>query len=71
MSTATRLRAFRQSCERQTGLPADAIEVSLLHVLADVSDALGLSPRERRHVLGRKGAQALRDYREQRASARQ
>ena len=61
-STSTRaLQQFRQQCERQTGLPASEVELPLLYMLADVCDALGMSPADKRRVLGQKGVKHLRE----------
>ena len=68
MSRAKRLQSFRRQCERVTSKPASDIEVPLLHVLADICDALKLSKRSRRRVLGSKGWQHLEDYREWRVN---
>ena len=59
MSTAKRLRQFRERCERDTGTHASEIEVPLLSVLSDVCKALQLSPQDKRRVLGRRGKRTL------------
>ena len=59
MSTAKRLRQFRERCERDAGTHASQIEVPLLSALADVCKALQLSPQDKRRVLGRRGKRTL------------
>ena len=60
-STSTRaLQQFRQQCERQTRLPVSEVELPLLYMLADVCQALQLSPADTRRVIGRQGVRDLR-----------
>ena len=59
MSTAKRLRQFRERCERDAGIHASQIEVPLLSALADVCKALQLSPQDKQRVLGRCGKRTL------------
>jgi hypothetical protein len=60
MSLATKLRKFRQQCEREAGTHAGTVELPLAHVLDDVCQTLKLSPKERRKVLGRKASAELK-----------
>lgn len=57
LMSVTKLRRFRQQCERQTGKRASGIDIPLLHVLEDICKALRFSKDQQRRVLGRKGVQ--------------
>ena len=61
MTTARKLKKFRQHCERQAGVPATRIKLSLAHVLDDLCRVHGLSGKQRRQVLGRRGITMLDD----------
>jgi hypothetical protein len=63
-----KLQQFRRNCERNAGVPAAQIQVSLLHVLADVCTALGMDKRQQRRVIGRQGTQSLEDFQEWRVT---
>ena len=54
MNLATKLRKFRQQCERQAGVSASDLELPLAHVLDDLSQALAVPSKSRRKVVGRK-----------------
>ncbi|MCS6846527.1 MAG: hypothetical protein RMN52_02280 [Anaerolineae bacterium] len=66
MNLVKRLIQFRQDCEKQAGVPATEIEVSVGHVLDDVCRVLKLSPKQRRQVLGRRASAQLRRSRQER-----
>jgi hypothetical protein len=59
MKTADKLKKFREDCERETGQPAQRIELPLSHVLADICRLLGYPPKTKRKVLGKKTYQRL------------
>ena len=61
MTTTRKLKKFRQRCERQAGVPATRIKLSLVHVLDDLCHVYGLSGKQRRQVLGRRGIMLLDD----------
>jgi hypothetical protein len=60
MSRTNKLRKFRQQCERESGMSAGSVELPLAHVLDDVCQALKLSPKQRRKVLGRRASAELK-----------
>ena len=66
MNLANKLRKFRQQCERETGTPADQIEVPLAHVLDDVCKTLNVPAKQRKKVLGHKGTTRLEHTRNNR-----
>lgn len=70
MKTAAKLRDFRRQCEKDAGVLADAIEVPLLLVLADLCQVLGFSRAESEQVLGREGVANLDAVLTERATLR-
>jgi hypothetical protein len=70
MKTATKLKRFRQQCERKAGCSAHRIKLPLSHVLADVCQTLKLSRSEKRKVLGRTAVTRLEDVKTWRVSLR-
>jgi hypothetical protein len=71
MKTATKLKRFRQQCEREAGCSAHRIKLPLSHVLADVCQALKLSRADKRKVIGRATVTRLEDVKTWRVSLRQ
>ena len=59
MKRADKLRHFRQQYERETGHPAQEIDLPLSHLLADICRLFGFPPKTQRKVLGRKNYQRL------------
>jgi hypothetical protein len=70
MKTADKLRKFRQACEKETGHPAERIELPLSHVLADICAVLKLPARTQRKVIGRKTYVRLETLREHRVEVK-
>jgi hypothetical protein len=64
MKSASKLRKFRQQCEREAETSADEIEAPLSHLLHDICKTLKLSGKQRRRVLGRKSYMRLEDTRD-------
>jgi hypothetical protein len=54
MNLVSKLRKFRQQCERETGVSANDLELPLAHVLDDLGRALAVPSKSRRKVVGRK-----------------